>query len=234
MLIHIFQDPVDGVLLLAYTPRQPSIGTENMLRCAYRAGLRGKALINSEDGWSFVPRTSHHHDCNDADVESTHDRERGRAANQRNRNTTQHRVSFSHAGTPPKLAPGNVLQVDTSKGCAPVLLYLRLSREDLGLCTMSTSSDSNGLSGSKALPPSSARGPVALSESVWLSAWESVFPCLRYRKCGVGGDGVRDVASGPAKVLACGREGGGAGDDDAVTGEYLWGHPSVEFNTGIV
>lgn len=38
------QDPAEGVLLLAYTPRPPSVETESMLRCAYRAGLSGKKL----------------------------------------------------------------------------------------------------------------------------------------------------------------------------------------------
>lgn len=38
------QDPEEGVLLLAYTPRPPSLATENMLRCAYRAGLAGRRL----------------------------------------------------------------------------------------------------------------------------------------------------------------------------------------------
>ncbi|CAB1116128.1 unnamed protein product [Ectocarpus sp. CCAP 1310/34] len=45
-------DPEVGVLLLTYTPRQPSTCTENMLRCAYRAGLRGTALWNEHgDRW---------------------------------------------------------------------------------------------------------------------------------------------------------------------------------------
>ena len=43
------QDPTEGVLLLVYTPRPPSIETENMLRCAYRAGLSGKKL---DGGWN--------------------------------------------------------------------------------------------------------------------------------------------------------------------------------------
>lgn len=38
-------------MLLAYTPRSPSLVTDNLLRCAYRAGLRGQRL----DGeWSSV------------------------------------------------------------------------------------------------------------------------------------------------------------------------------------
>ena len=43
------QDPTDGVLLLAYTPRPPSLETESMLRCAYRAGLSGEKL---DGGWN--------------------------------------------------------------------------------------------------------------------------------------------------------------------------------------
>lgn len=43
------------MLLLAYTPRPPSLVTENMLRCAYRLGLRGQRL----DGeWGSVIGTA--------------------------------------------------------------------------------------------------------------------------------------------------------------------------------
>lgn len=41
------------MLLLAYTPRPPSIVTDNMLRCAYRAGLKG---IKLDAGWKCPNR----------------------------------------------------------------------------------------------------------------------------------------------------------------------------------
>ena len=79
----MLQDPEDGVLFLAYTPRQPSIGTENMLRCAYRAGLRGEALLKGPGGggWRMrggpdrilqvgVPRASSSHSSNSSSSSS--------------------------------------------------------------------------------------------------------------------------------------------------------------------
>lgn len=38
------KDPSEGVLLLSYVPRTPSLATVNMLRCAYQAGLGGRRL----------------------------------------------------------------------------------------------------------------------------------------------------------------------------------------------
>lgn len=227
----IFQDPLEGVLLMAYTPRQPSIGTENMLRCAYRAGLSGNMLLDdSGDGWNMgsgpdrelqgVPRTF----SDDSEVygrqddteqvrDPTHDIEERQAVN-------QCRTIF-HIGAPTKFLRRNV--VTSSKGCRPVLLYFRLSPGAMGRRnTMSTGTNSDDSRGRKASTPSSGRTLLSPSESAWLSEWESVFPDLRYRKCA-----IRDMASGPVKVLAR-RWGGGNTGDDAVTHEYLWGHPHVE------
>lgn len=213
------------MLLLAYTPRQPSIGTENMLRCAYRAGLRGEALLNDNgDGWKMgggpdrtlqdAPRTdsscsgvSGYQDNTEKARDPTHDMEA--------------RHALSHAGAPTKVLPRNV--VATRKGCRPILLSFRLSPGVMERCaTTSTGNNSDDFIGCKAFPPSSVRAAESLSESAWLSEWESVFPDLRYRQ-----SAVRDTASGLNKVLAR-RRGVRNTDDDEVTDEYLWGYPSVE------
>lgn len=228
------------MLFLAYTPRQPSIGTENMLRCAYRAGLTGEALLNDDkDGWKMgsvpdrtrqgVPRTRSSHRsevyvCQDSIEEPrdpTHEREeRQTAVDRHNRSTNnQHCGSLSHADCPKILPPQKVATT-----CRPVLLSFWLPSGVTGRRpTASTVNHNDAFSGSEALlPPPPGGTPVSLRESVWLSQWESVFPNLRHRKCG-----VRDVASESGKALAYRRRGGDTGED-AVSDEYLWGRSNVE------
>lgn len=244
----MFQDPMEGVLLLAYTPRQPSIGTENMLRCAYRAGLRGEALLKDErGGWKMcggrdktirdVPGVYSRpgevygggHDNPEKVRNLAHDEDEPQAVDQSSniiRNATYHCRIPSHAGATTKPLPRKaVTTTNTSKGCRPVLLSFFLSPGVTQRSTTDSTAGNNSeiFGGSAALP----RALVSLSEeSVWVSEWESVFPDLRCRK-----REVRDVALEPVNALAC-RPGEGSTDDDAVTDEFLWGRPSVEYGAG--
>lgn len=213
-----------GVLLLAYTPRKPSIGTENMLRCAYRAGFMGEALLHDErGGWNTgsgpdrilegIPRTNSSHPEEVYECQVNTDKVRNQAIN-----TPQRCGTLSRAGAPSMILPRNVT---TSTGCRPVLLSFKLSPSVVGRrTTIPTASNEDNFGGSKASPLSSVRTPISLLESAWLSEWESVFPGLRYRKCV-----VRGIVSGSAKALARTR-GEGNTDGDAVTDEFLWGQPS--------
>lgn len=86
-----YQDPDEGVFLLAYTPRQPSIVTENMLRCAYRAGLRGNALLKKDSDCWYISGGTYTHDFRRAgsgrDADSTRSCYKGVSGYRTERNT---------------------------------------------------------------------------------------------------------------------------------------------------
>ena len=224
---------MEGVLLLAYTPRQPSIGTENMLRSAYRAGFRGKALVhNKRDGWKMGGVADSELSASQDNIERsrdpTHKREGRQTVDQHQHRSTnqQYGGSLSHAGPPTMLPPQKI--ETPSKERRPVLLSFWLPPDATRRRLLTASTDvgnGDGVRGSEAIPSSPGRTPVSLRESVWLSEWESVFHDLRHRNCG-----VLDAASEPGNALAC-RRGGGNVDDDVVTDEYLWGRPGVENNS---
>ncbi len=220
------------MLLFAYTPREPSIGTENMLRCAYRAGLREKMLLDNSGGsWkvdggpegevSFGdaarPAAGFRQneqqwqagDPGNAGPDTPVDEDNGRCGN-----IPCHRVDDASSKNVSR-------QVSSSSGrCRPVLLAFRFS---LG-------SSQRGILSTGQVDKYAHAGQACYSESAWLAEWESVFPGLskRNNQSNVAHEGPNSARRRQQHLDARSSDGDGGAvgidiSNQTITSEYLWG-----------
>lgn len=222
------------MLLFAYTPRQPSVGTENMLRCAYRAGLRKATMLDNIDGsWKMGNGdASPICDINAKTLQRHLDSPSNNDAKGDVISGSANREQQRRAGCPGTLAPAPVTPVggdgasekslsrnmkSASGRPRPVLLAFGLSPGSSQRDTLSAES------ASKDIHPSQA----CCSESAWLRQWEYVFPGIsrwntgRKMSRGVLATACLDEPDRASHIA--GGEGKMDKNNEIITAEYLWG-----------
>ncbi|CAN0339454.1 unnamed protein product, partial [Ectocarpus sp. 8 AP-2014] len=240
-------DPEVGILLLTYTPRQPSTCTENMLRCAYRAGLRGTALWNEHgDFWHTgndpysLPAPggfgSHNHPLTDPrhgssafkGVDSCPRKQGSCPSSTRTTNGTnavpdpRHAVKRNTPANPTQSESPGPCEDCSHPGTTPKKPPLRETRP------VPDGSTPVLLAFELCPQPTDRDGSLANTpELTWLSEWKSVFPDLQKRLESRPAWRAPGAAWSQDGVVALTKNGGrwddASAEGDEVTAEYLWG-----------
>lgn len=180
-------------MLLAYTPRSPSLVTENLLRCAYRVGLRGQRL---DGDWSFDDSAGSSgiaggigggHDTNDVrcrpgcgpahreselfssgHIVQLKEDEKGNNDDRTAENRSSGPSRHGNDSSPLVGVPGEkrLAAQRTTRGlCRPVLLEFRFSPDAMPVPVLE-----NGVGDGPCTP-----------ELRWQSEWKQMFPDLSYK-----------------------------------------------------